>query len=77
MINCLMCGACCIAYDISTLDKPAGVPCEYLLESGRCGDYDRRPAVCAAFKADELCIMLSMLPLSERVRVIREVYRCS
>jgi Fe-S-cluster containining protein len=55
------CGACCIAPSIQQPfygmpgGKPAGVRCVHLAEDLRCrlfGDA-RRPAVCAAFAAEE------------------------
>lgn len=55
------CGACCIAPSITRpfygmpQGKPAGVRCAHLDEAMRCrlfGD-PRRPAVCAAFAAEE------------------------
>lgn len=73
-IKCLLCGACCTAYDISTLAKPAGVSCPYLGEDRRCTDYGHRPAVCRAFQADELCVLISTLPYQEKVAVLQMVY---
>jgi len=56
------CGACCIAPSISSPipgmpeGKPAGVRCLHLSVDYLCALFGRaeRPAVCAAFKADEL-----------------------
>jgi Fe-S-cluster containining protein len=73
-IKCNMCGACCIAYDISTLSKPAGAPCIHLLPTGLCGSYETRPPVCRNFKPDELCLEIKNLPLEEKIARIREVY---
>jgi Fe-S-cluster containining protein len=73
-IACNMCGACCIAYDISSLQKPAGVPCMHLGDDGACKDYANRPQVCRDFQADELCELISILPLSQKIRIIQEVY---
>jgi len=55
------CGACCIAPSISSPipgmpeGKPAGVRCLHLSVDYLCALFGRaeRPAVCAAFKADE------------------------
>lgn len=74
-IECYMCGACCIAYSISTLNKAAGVPCVNLMEDGRCGDYENRPQVCRGFKPDELCVIISLLPKTEKVKIITGVYK--
>nr|WP_297311496.1 Fe-S-cluster oxidoreductase [Neptuniibacter sp.] len=52
------CGACCIAPSISSLNKPAGVKCQYLTEDYRCTIFDRpeRPDVCAQFQPEkEFC----------------------
>ena len=73
-IECQICGACCIAYSISTLNKPSGTACIHLGGNGACTNYEKRPQVCRDFKPDELCIMISVLPLSQKVRLIREVY---
>lgn len=55
------CGACCIAPSISSPipgmpnGKPAGVRCIHLSEKQLCELFglESRPAVCAAFSADE------------------------
>ena len=73
-IECFACGACCIAYSMSTFNKPAGVRCVHLRDNGLCGDYANRPYVCRAFKPDELCVRISGLPLAEKVETIRKVY---
>jgi hypothetical protein len=46
------CGACCIAPSISSLGKPAGVPCVHLDTARRCRLFGRpeRPAVCASLQ---------------------------
>ncbi|MCP5284958.1 MAG: YkgJ family cysteine cluster protein [Burkholderiaceae bacterium] len=46
------CGACCIAPSISTLGKPAGVPCVHLDADRRCRLFGlpTRPAVCASLQ---------------------------
>ena len=46
------CAACCIAPSISSLAKPAGVPCAHLDESLRCRLFGRpeRPDVCASLR---------------------------
>jgi hypothetical protein len=52
-MNCrLDCGACCIAPSISSLGKPAGVPCVHLDAARRCRLFGRpeRPAVCASLQ---------------------------
>lgn len=73
-IDCLACGACCIAYSISTLKKPSGTACTHLRDDGKCGDYENRPHVCRAFQADEICILISTLTQEEKVRVIQAIY---
>jgi hypothetical protein len=52
------CGACCIAPSISSLAKPAGVPCRHLTDDRRCGIFGQpaRPACCGGLKPDpEMC----------------------
>jgi hypothetical protein len=52
------CGACCIAPSISTLDKPAGMPCPHLDAGLRCTLFGRaqRPACCAGLQASaDMC----------------------
>ncbi len=52
------CGACCIAPSISTLAKPAGVPCPHLLPDLRCEIFGRpeRPACCGGLQPSlEMC----------------------
>ncbi|MDP2795391.1 MAG: YkgJ family cysteine cluster protein [Sulfurisoma sp.] len=52
------CGACCIAPSISTLAKPAGVPCHYLDTDLRCTTFGRpeRPACCVGLQpSPEMC----------------------
>ncbi len=73
-IECFACGACCTAYSISTLKKPAGVKCAHLRDDGLCGDYENRPYVCRAFQPDELCVLISTLPMAEKVEIISKVY---
>lgn len=52
------CGACCIAPSISSLHKPAGVPCPHLDEVLRCRLFGQpeRPACCGGLQpAPEMC----------------------
>jgi len=52
------CGACCIAPSISSLQKPAGVPCRHLDPDLRCMIFGRpeRPACCAGLQpSPEMC----------------------
>ena len=68
-----MCGTCCIAYSISSLDKASGVECRHL-RGKICDDYNNRPEVCRDFKADELCYFISDLEQDERVSIIRNIF---
>lgn len=72
--QCFKCGACCIAYSISTLKKTAGIPCHNLKPDGKCGDYENRPAVCREFKADNLCFFIQGLPLKKQVEILIKIY---
>ncbi|MEW6165232.1 MAG: YkgJ family cysteine cluster protein [Pseudomonadota bacterium] len=52
------CGACCIAPSISTLAKPAGVPCRHLTADLRCAIFGRpeRPDCCGGLlSSPEMC----------------------
>jgi hypothetical protein len=52
------CGACCIAPSISTLGKPAGVPCRHLTTDLRCAVFGlpERPACCGGLQpSPEMC----------------------
>jgi hypothetical protein len=49
MRTCGECSACCVAFDVGALEKPAGVPCPHLRAEGGCGIYPRRPDSCRAF----------------------------
>ena len=52
------CGACCIAPSISSLGKPAGVPCSHLSTDLRCKLFDRpgRPQCCdGLLPSAEMC----------------------
>ena len=74
-IECVKCGACCIAADISTLNKPLGVRCQYLTDDNLCGIYEQRPQVCRDYKPDEVCLAIRGLKSQEeRVRKFLEIY---
>jgi hypothetical protein len=52
------CGACCIAPSISSLNKPAGVPCLHLDENLLCRIFGQpeRPSCCSGLQASvEMC----------------------
>lgn len=52
------CGACCIAPSISSLNKPAGVPCAHLDAAMRCRIFGQpeRPACCSGLQPSlEMC----------------------
>jgi len=49
MRTCGECSACCTAFDVGALEKPAGVPCLFLRAEGACGIYPERPDSCRAF----------------------------
>ena len=65
--ECTKCGACCVAPDIAALDKPLGLRCPHLGADNLCTVYDRRPAVCRSYAADELCEQIAAPTLEERV----------
>ncbi len=49
MRTCGECSACCTAFDVGALEKPAGAPCPHLQRGGGCGIYPDRPASCRDF----------------------------
>jgi hypothetical protein len=52
------CGACCIAPSITSLNKPAGVPCSHLDAEMRCRIFGQpqRPACCSGLQpSTEMC----------------------
>ncbi|MFZ5990741.1 MAG: YkgJ family cysteine cluster protein [Deinococcota bacterium] len=74
-LECTLCGACCAAPDISTLQKPLGVPCKHLDSSCRCTIYAARPQVCRGYTPDWVCGEVAPLPtLAERVQRYLEIY---
>lgn len=76
--ECLECGACCAAPDISTLNKPLGVACRHLQADCRCAIYADRPAVCRNYQPDWVCAEVAPLPtLEARVARFLEIYGLS
>ena len=47
-MKCLMCGDCCIHFDIPELNKPYGERCKYLTDDNKCSVWDKpeRPDIC-------------------------------
>jgi uncharacterized protein len=66
-VECLRCGTCCVAPDISTLGKKAGERCPHLSETLGCSIYQERPAVCRGYRPDEICQSVAAPTLEERV----------
>lgn len=66
-MECLRCGTCCVAPDISALKKPLGVRCRHLLPEGACAVYEERPSVCRSYRPDDICIGIAAPTLEERV----------
>jgi uncharacterized protein len=66
-VDCLKCGTCGTAPDISSLDKPLGTACIHLDPGGLCKIYAERPAVCQWYQPDELCRQIAAPTLGERV----------
>lgn len=73
-MDCLKCGTCCTAPDISTLGKPPGVRCGHLDEAGFCTIYEERPAVCRGYRPDDVCLQIAAPTLEERVRKYLELF---
>ncbi|MEC9491768.1 YkgJ family cysteine cluster protein [Flexistipes sp.] len=72
--ECFACGACCVAFSISTLGKESGKACNYLSEDGLCGIYSKRPDVCREFVPDEICVLIQGLSFEEKVEVLKKIY---
>ena len=66
-MECMKCGTCCTAPDISALRKPLGVKCPHLGADGLCGIYVTRPSVCQNYRPDEICLQVNAPTLEERV----------
>jgi len=66
-MECLKCGTCCVAPDITTLGKPVGVRCRHLDGTGLCTAYDERPPVCQGYRPDEICLLVAAPTVEERV----------
>ncbi|TYB34178.1 MAG: YkgJ family cysteine cluster protein [Flexistipes sinusarabici] len=73
-IECFACGACCVAFSISTFEKESGKACAYLSENGLCGIYSKRPDVCREFVPDEVCVLIQGLPFGEKVEILKKIY---
>ena len=65
--TCRQCGTCCVAPDISSLEKPMGVRCPHLDDELQCRIYGERPAVCRGYRPDGLCRLVAAPSLDERV----------
>lgn len=73
--QCVACGACCAAPDISTLGKPLGVACKHLGADNLCGIYAERPAVCRNYTPDWVCAEVAPLAtLAARVERFLAIY---
>jgi hypothetical protein len=66
-VACRQCGTCCVAPDISSLGKPAGIRCGHLDDKYRCRIYGTRPDVCRGYRPDGLCSAIAAPSLEERV----------
>ncbi len=73
-MDCLKCGTCCVAPDITSLRKPLGVACHHLDGSGLCSIYGTRPVVCSNYQPDELCLRIDAPTLEERVKRYLEMF---
>lgn len=67
MTPCTKCGACCVAPDIATLDKPLGLVCPHLGPDALCAIYETRPQVCRDYAPDEVCARIDAPTLQGRV----------
>lgn len=74
MAECTMCGACCVAPDISAIGKKIGQPCPNLMPDNSCGVYENRPQICRDYDADELCERIDAPTLAERVKNYLDIF---
>ncbi len=65
--ECARCGTCCVAPDISSLQKKPGERCRHLTDALACGIYRDRPAVCRGYRPDEICASIAAPTLDQRV----------
>ncbi len=73
--ECSLCGACCVAPDISSLEKPLGQPCQHLGQDCLCQNYQARPSVCHNYTPDWVCGEVApLLSLEARVARYLEIY---
>lgn len=71
---CYRCGTCCIAADISTIQKPAAVRCVHLADDFSCTIYENRPEVCRNYTPWELCDRIQHPDANVRVRRFLEAF---
>jgi uncharacterized protein len=67
IMDCLKCGTCCTAPDITALGKELGARCMHLDDHELCAIYEERPPVCKGYQADWLCLEIAAPTLAERV----------
>jgi uncharacterized protein len=73
--DCTLGGACCAAPDISSLNKPLGVPCVHLGSIGECAIYETPPHACRNDAPDWVCAEVAPLPrLEDRTTRFLEIY---
>jgi Fe-S-cluster containining protein len=73
-IDCQQCGVCCTVFDIAALKKKELTPCKYLDENNRCTIYENRPDVCKNYMPDEICMLISTLDKSDKIKVVQKIY---
>jgi uncharacterized protein len=66
-MDCLKCGTCCTAPDITALGKALGARCMHLDDEGLCAIYEERPSVCQGYQADWICLEIAAPTLADRV----------
>ncbi len=76
-MNCARCGTCCVAPDITALDKALGVRCIHLGADLNCQRYAERPAICRSYRPGELCSLVAAPTLEERVAHYLELFGLS
>ena len=64
---CAQCGTCCVAPDITALQKAVGERCRHLGQDNRCRIYAERPPVCRGYRPDAICRQIAAPDLEGRV----------
>lgn len=73
-IDCLMCGTCCIAFDIKEIGKKAGERCKHLDKDNKCTIYENRPWGCKGYQPDEICVLVDGMSDEDKMKIFTKIY---